>query len=215
MHPLSEYALKKVATFPAGLAVEESAGRAFIEKQVQVHGDLALDSDAFAAALDKSDEMASLAEEFYLPTREADGGRVVYMVGNSLGLQPKNVARLIEEELTVWREGAIEGHLTHPYGRPWVSVDEECCRLLAPLVGAKEGEVAVMGSLSSNLHLLLAAFYHPIPGGRRKILIEGKAFPSDHVCARVSASLGRLASYRELTVALVVHRRVAIAHARP
>lgn len=181
MHPLDEHTPKIAASFAAGLALGENAGDAFIVKQVKVHGDLPLDSDAFAAALDKSDEMAPFADDFHTPTRGVDGGRVVYMVGNSLGLQPKGVAKLIEEELSVWRERAIEGHLTHPYGRPWVPIDEECCRLLAPIVGAKEEEVAIMGSLSSNLHLLLAAFYHPVPGGRRKILIEGKAFPSDHV----------------------------------
>lgn len=51
---------------------------------------------------------------------------------------------------------------------------------MAPIVGALESEVAVMGSLTTNLHLLMASFYQPTQE-RCKIIIEGKAFPSDHV----------------------------------
>lgn len=61
-----------------------------------------------------------------------------------------------------------------------MTVDEECCRLLKPLIGAaSESEVAAMGCLSTNLHLLLHAFYQPTKD-RYKILIEDKAFPSDY-----------------------------------
>jgi kynureninase len=52
--------------------------------------------------------------------------------------------------------------------------------MLAPLVGASPNEVAVMGTLTANLHILMASFYCPNKE-RYKIIIEGKAFPSDHV----------------------------------
>lgn len=52
---------------------------------------------------------------------------------------------------------------------------------MAPIVGAQQSEVAVMQTLTANLHFLMAAFYHPNPQGRHKILLESKAFPSDHV----------------------------------
>ena len=38
-----------------------------------------------------------------------------------------------------------------------------------------------MESLTANLHFILSAFYTPDPNGRHKIILESKAFPSDHV----------------------------------
>lgn len=52
---------------------------------------------------------------------------------------------------------------------------------MAPVVGASQSEVAVMGTLTANLHLLMASFYRPTKE-KFKIILEGKAFPSDHVC---------------------------------
>ena len=62
--------------------------------------------------------------------------------------------------------------------RPWVTADEDCRDDMAAIVGALPLEVAIMNSLTANLHFLLAAFYRPTPT-RYRILMEGKAFPSD------------------------------------
>ncbi len=86
---------------------------------------------------------------------------------------------MLDEELDVWASRGVEGHFDHPYNRPWLTVDEECCRLMAPIVGAEKSEIAIMASLSTNIHLLLVAFYQPTET-RYKILIEDKAFPSDY-----------------------------------
>jgi kynureninase len=50
---------------------------------------------------------------------------------------------------------------------------------MSKIVGAEPSEVAVMQTLTANLHFLLASFYRPTKE-RYKIIIEGKAFPSDH-----------------------------------
>ena len=63
---------------------------------------------------------------------------------------------------------------------PFVDVDAAGSKAMAPIVGALESEVAVMGTLTSNLHLLMASFYCPTKE-KYKIIMEGKAFPSDHV----------------------------------
>jgi kynureninase len=68
---------------------------------------------------------------------------------------------------------------------PFVDVDTAASKLMAPIVGASPKEVAVMGTLTANLHFLMASFYQPT-SEKYKIILEGKAFPSDHVCDTLS-----------------------------
>ncbi|KAJ3368156.1 hypothetical protein HDU91_000788 [Kappamyces sp. JEL0680] len=114
-----------------------------------------------------------------LESEEELAASCVYLCGNSLGLQPKETRRLLNEELDVWAAGGVTGHFRHRHNRPWVSIDEVAIGPSARIVGAKDHEVAVMNTLTANLHFLMVPFYRPTPG-RFKIIMEAKAFPSDY-----------------------------------
>ena len=125
-------------------------------------------------------------DDFHIPTNEGVGAEdplprkeCIYFCGNSLGLQPKVTPGLIQAELGIWATRGVQGHFRHDKW-PWVSIHETCTAGMAEIVGAHVDEVAVMGSLTANIHILMAAFYVPTPQ-KHKIIIEDKAFPSDHV----------------------------------
>jgi kynureninase len=131
--------------------------------------------EAFARSLDEEDPLASFRTRFHVPRRD-DGSEVVYLCGNSLGLQPKGVRAAIERELLDWEEQAVEAHF---HGRtPWYSYHEVFREPMGRVVGARPDEVVVMNGLTVNLHLLMATFFRP-EGERRAIAIEDPAFPSD------------------------------------
>lgn len=131
---------------------------------------------AVAARLDADDPLKEYRQQFHFPTT-AIVPEVRYFVGNSLGLQHKDVDSYVNAELHKWRTQGREGHFLPPH--PWFEIDDFLREEMASLVGAKAAsEVVLMNALTVNLHLLLAAFYRPI-GRRRKILCERFPFPSD------------------------------------
>ena len=130
---------------------------------------------ACAAELDAHDALAEFRREFHVP-RTRSGQPFRYFVGNSLGLQPKATAAILEEELAAWRNLAVEAHFAAQ--RPWYSYHEQVRASLARLVGARDVEVVAMNSLTVNLHLLLVSFFRP-QGPRHRILVDDPMFPSD------------------------------------
>lgn len=133
-------------------------------------------------------QFSALRCKFAIPTLASlgisqDDAVATYLCGNSLGLMPLQVKPAILRELDAWLARGVESHFNHPYkangATDWVDIDLPLVPLLAPLVGALESEVAIMGSLTQNLNALLVSFYKP-RGNRTKILIEKNAFPSDH-----------------------------------
>ena len=124
--------------------------------------------------LDSQDLLKPLQDQFLFP--QAADGKVVYLVGNSLGLQPKVAKTYIDEVLNSWATLAVEGHFTPPI--PYMTYHRLVADGLAELVGAQAEDVCAMNGLTTNLHLLLASFYKP-EGIRTKILMEAGAFPSD------------------------------------
>ncbi len=126
--------------------------------------------------LDLFDPLKQYREKFFIP-KQKNGEDVIYLAGNSLGLQPKTVREHVEQELLDWEKIALEGHISAK--NPWLPYHEFLTDQTARLVGAKPEEVVSMNALTVNLHLLFVSFYRPT-NKRHRILIESKAFPSDH-----------------------------------
>eukprot|EP00056_Hartaetosiga_gracilis_P013591 m.226675 g.226675 ORF g.226675 m.226675 type:complete len:453 (+) comp13866_c0_seq6:1840-3198(+) len=160
-----------------------------IEEQAKESG-LALNTIEFAKHMDENDPIKHLRDEYLVPKNGdlkcVDQSLVdaeescIYFCGNSLGLQPKRTRQIINEELDVWAKGGVTGHFPDGQGtRPWVSIDSLVTGKCAKIVGAEAEEVAIMNTLTVNLHFLMVPFYTPTKD-RFKIIVEGKAFPSDH-----------------------------------
>lgn len=128
----------------------------------------------YAQGLDQIDNLFPFRERFLIPQHE--GRDCIYLCGNSLGLQPKSVQYLMEQELQDWAKYGVEGHFLAR--RPWFSYHKLFTERLCSIVGAKPDEVVAMNNLTVNLHLLLISFYRPTPT-RYRIIMEAGAFPSD------------------------------------
>ena len=165
--------------------------------------------EAYARHLDCQDSLAHLRNEFMIPTRadlvrptlhphpasslnddvegrqkNDDSTSCIYLCGHSLGLQPRRTKDLVASCLSAWSvkgvQGHFKGHSDSPLP-PFVHFDDYAAKLMAPIVGAREDEVAIMGTLTANLHILMASFYRP-SASKHKVILEAKSFPSDHVC---------------------------------
>lgn len=129
----------------------------------------------FAKKLDKQDELSKFRLQFHIPKNQ-HGKPLIYMCGNSLGLQPKITKAYINQELEDWANLGVEGHTQAK--NPWIDYHNYLTDSMAKVVGAKPIEVIVMNTLTVNLHLMMVSFYKPTRK-RYKILIEADAFPSD------------------------------------
>lgn len=151
------------------------------------------DAEQYARSLDEEDHLRSFRDKFIIPSKEniktkklekpdISDEPSIYFCGNSLGLQPRATAKYVQAQLDAWSTVGVHGHFRDLEGSPltqWQLLAEHTAKLSAPIVGAQETEVAVMGSLTTNLHLLMASFYLPT-ASKHKILLDWKAFPSDH-----------------------------------
>ena len=129
----------------------------------------------FAKELDHNDELSSYRNQFHIP-KDQNGNELIYLCGNSLGLQPKSTKSYINQELEDWANLGVEGHTEAK--NPWLPYHEFLTESMAKVVGAKPIEVITMNTLTANLHFMMASFYKPTKQ-RYKILIEADAFPSD------------------------------------
>ncbi|MGB3721206.1 MAG: kynureninase, partial [Pacificimonas sp.] len=100
---------------------------------------------------------------------------LTYLDGNSLGPLSKDAALAIRDiTRTEWGHDLIASWNKHD----WIGAPERVGDLVAPLIGAREGEVVVCDSVSVNIFKLAAAALDASPG-RNVILSEPGNFPTD------------------------------------
>ena len=135
--------------------------------------------EAFARKRDASDPLRTFRERFRIPRR--DGRELVYLLGNSLGLQPNTAEAAVAQELEEWARLGVEGYFRGK--TQWYTYQRHFQQSLAKLAGARPSEVVVMNTLTANLHFMMATFFRPT-ATRYKIAMEHAAFPSDTYAAR-------------------------------
>ncbi len=149
--------------------------------------------------MDDDSDPAPARDRFALPPE-------AYHAGNSLGLQPLATREALAARLDEWAELAVEGW----FDAVWLASADALAPAMARVVGANAPDVAVMNTLSVNLHLLLAALYRPSPE-RFRIVIDADAFGSDaHVAASHAAWHGLDAADAVRAHADVIDETVAV-----
>ncbi|WP_027953344.1 kynureninase [Halobacillus kuroshimensis] len=132
---------------------------------------------------DKNDELNEYKSEFFLKEDS------IYMDGNSLGLLSRRSESALQQSLNDWKEHGIEGWTQAD--EPWYFMSEKLGRMTAPLLGASPEQVINTGSITTNLHQLLATFYNP-EKGRTKIIGDELNFPSDIYAVKSQMALHHL-----------------------
>jgi len=162
-----------------------------------------------AAELDAADRLGAFRDLF-----EVNDDRI-YLDGNSLGLMPRSVPGLLEDVTSQWTREAVLGWDT------WLDRGLALGDHLAPVVGARAGEVAVCDQTSVNLYKLAAAALDATD--RRDIVTDAGNFPSDRyvlealarsrggelVVAPEDAEVDELATFLDTDTALVALTHVA------
>jgi kynureninase len=133
-----------------------------------------------AAEHDRNDHLAAWRDEFYVVDPE-----LAYLDGNSLGMPPKRtlerVDRLMRDE---WAGGLIRSW------QHWLDMPQQIGDQLAPLIGARPGEVVVHDSTTVNLYQTIRAALRLRPE-RSVIAIDPGDFPSDrYVVDSIAAADG-------------------------
>ena len=107
----------------------------------------------------------------------------MYLEGNSLGVLPIAAQAAIERRLRQWQVHGVSAW------DDWFGLAERLSPSLARLVGAHADEVIATGSITTNLHQLLATLHRP-EAGRRDALATELDFPTDLYALRSWAERG-------------------------
>ncbi len=132
---------------------------------------------AHAQALDAQDPIRHAREAFDLPAG------IIYLDGNSLGARPKSAMQAATHLLLEqWGKGLIGSWNGGSDYESWFTLPQRLGNQLAPIIGAKDGEVLVCDTISGNLFKLLCCalqLQHKAQPARRVVVSEASNFPTD------------------------------------
>ena len=137
-----------------------------------------------AADLDRNDPLGELRERFVI-----DDPETIYLDGNSLGRLPKRSIEIVDRVVrSEWGRGLIGS-----WNESWWDLQLTLGDRLAPLVGARPGEVILSDATSVNLYKIALAAIRSRPG-RAQVVTDDLNFPTDVYVLRgvVEAEGGRL-----------------------
>ncbi|MGI9646584.1 MAG: kynureninase [Ilumatobacteraceae bacterium] len=123
-----------------------------------------------AEALDREDPLAAWREEFLI-AEDAP----IYLDGNSLGMTPRRTVAALRDVVEKQWAGDL---ITSWWEHAWIDMPLAVGDLLAPLIGARPGEVAVHDSTTVCLFQLVNVALDLRPG-RRVIAVADEEFPTD------------------------------------
>ncbi len=153
--------------------------------------------------LDRMDPLAAIRSAFELPSD------VIYLDGNSLGAAPRAVwqrlEKLVQQE---WSEGLIRSWNE----ADWFTMPGRVGDKLAPLLGARTGQVVAADSTSINLYKALVAALRLRPG-RSQVIGDATNFPTDlYLLQAATAAVGeyRLAHVEPEAIASAVSEDTAV-----
>ncbi|AOS65921.1 kynureninase [Actinoalloteichus hymeniacidonis] len=164
---------------------------------------------ARARQADAADPLAAVRDRFTLP----DG--LVYLDGNSLGALPTAVRPRIDALLDQeWGRGLISSW----WDADWWRAPQRVGDLIAPLLGAAEGQVVVGDSTSVNVFRAVVSAWRLANAddpGRTEIVVDDTTFPTDgYLAASAARLLGASIRRRLLTEsdAFDAHTAVVLAN---
>jgi kynureninase len=134
-----------------------------------------------ATELDAADPLAGWRDEFHVADPE-----LAYLDGNSLGMAPwRTMERVADVMRGEWATDLIASW------EHWVDLPQQVGAMLAPLIGARPGEVIVHDSTTVNLYQLLRAAVRLRPD-RPAIAVDPHDFPTDrYVVESIARADGR------------------------
>lgn len=122
-----------------------------------------------------------------------------YMVSHSLGAMPNEAAAQLHEFTNIWATRGVRA-----WHEGWWEMPVTVGNLIASIIGAGEGEIAMHGNVSICQNIVTSCF--DWAGPRNKIVTDGLNFPSNdyiyHGLARQGARIVSVASPDGMTVPL-------------